>query len=76
MKSLAMNKLFSKSYADFPKINSDILMLLTEQRLQRNDLKIITKMLDKILNVVSLQKQVDDFYESEPDGTSNNNPTE
>ncbi len=79
MKSLAMNKLFSKSSdPDLPNILINIDMLLAEQRHQRNDLKIITKLLNQFINDSKLQSQVDDFYEveklSEKDGTSDNNP--
>ncbi len=65
MKSLAMNKLFSKSREDLPKINSDLDMILTEQRHQRADLQEVKRMLVKINNSIALQTQVDEFYEKE-----------
>ncbi len=61
-----MNKLFSKSTAaDLPKINSNIEFLLAEQRHQRNDLKMISRKLDQLLNDMKLQRQVTDYYNSE-----------
>ncbi len=70
MKSLAMNKLFSKSNeSDLPKISSNIDFLLAEQRHQRNDLKVITKKLDQVINEFTVQKQVTDYYNSEDSAT-------
>ncbi len=61
-----MNKLFSKSKAsDLPKINSNLDFLLAEQRHQRNDLKMISRKLDQLLNDMKLQRQVTDYYNSE-----------
>ncbi len=66
MKSLAMNKLFSKSNdSDLPKINSNIEFLLAEQRHQRNDLKVIKQLVNTIINDFKLQRQVTDYYNSE-----------
>ncbi len=64
-----MNKLFSKSNeSDLPIIHSNILLLLSEQRAQRNDLKLIRNALKTLINDVALQKQVDDYYgEKEPE---------
>ncbi len=61
-----MNKLFSKSNeSDLPKINSNIEFLLAEQRHQRNDLKVITKLVRELISDVALQRQVTDYYNSE-----------
>ncbi len=61
-----MNKLFSKSNdSDLPKINSNIEFLLAEQRLQRNDLKVITQLVRSLINDVAIQRQVTDYYNSE-----------
>ncbi len=72
MKSLAMNKLFSKSHEDLPKINSSIEMLLTEQRHQRGDLQVIKTLVTGLVTDFALLKQVQDFYEEpESEGTLN-----
>ncbi len=61
-----MNKLFSKSNeSDLPKINSNIEFLLAEQRLQRNDLKVITQLVRSLINDFAIQRQVTDYYNSE-----------
>ncbi len=65
-----MNKLFSKSNeSDLPKINSNLEFLLAEQRHQRNDLKVIKQLLNTIINDFKLQRQVTDYYNSDPNET-------
>lgn len=75
MKSLAMNKLFSKSRTaqDLPKINSDIDL----ETINKNLLYVTyqtDKILKKILEMNLKQETLDsrEFYDQ--DGTSDNNP--
>ncbi len=59
-----MKNFIFKSKADFHKIVFNKLeMLLTEQRLQRMDLAVITRLLNKVINSSNLQKQVDEYFE-------------
>ncbi len=59
-----MKNFIFKSEADFHKIVFNKLeMLLTEQRLQRMDLAVITRLLNKVINSSNLQKQVDEYFE-------------
>ncbi len=41
-------------------------LILTEQRAQRHDLFVITKMLRGLINDSRLQKQVDEYFDSPP----------
>ncbi len=41
-------------------------ILLKEQIQQRSDLAIIIRMLNRLINNVNLQKQVEDFYQTPP----------
>ncbi len=57
-----------------PMVNLNILgqlkMLLTEQRLQRSDLKTINDKLDRLMVDKHLQMQVDEYFQKgEQDGT-------
>ncbi len=69
-----MNNLFSKSskrLLEKSSINDTTLvrqvgMLLTEQRQQRYDLKVINDKLDKLMVDKHLQSQVDDYFEDTP----------
>ncbi len=65
-----MNKFLFKS-ADPSDLSKNIInkldMLLTEQRKQRSDLSILTRMLNGLINTVNLQKQVDEFFEDDKD---------
>ncbi len=61
-----MKNFIFKSEADFHKIVFNKLeMLLTEQRLQRMDLAVITRLLNKVINSSNLQKQVDEYFEED-----------
>ncbi len=70
-----MNNLFSKSanrLLEKSSINERTLvrqmgMLLTEQRMQRYDLKVINDKLDKLMVDKHLQLQVDDYFEDKPE---------
>ncbi len=66
MKSLAMNKLFSKSREDLPKINSELLDWL--KTINKNVLYVTYK-----LDLLSKNQQSLDAKEYY-DGTSDNNP--
>ncbi len=69
MKSLAMNKLFSKSREqDLPKIDSQLISILDNLKIINSNVLYLTYRIDKISAV---QKTIDakDFY----DGTSDNN---
>ncbi len=58
-----MKNFIFKSDADFHKIVFlKLETILTEQRHQRNDLKLLQNSLNSLINSVALQKQVDDFY--------------
>ncbi len=58
-----MNNLFSKSPETYEKLIQLIDTILTEQRHQRIDLATIKRQDDKIINLLKLQKQVDDYFE-------------
>ncbi len=58
-----MNNLFSKSTGTYEKLIQQLETILTEQRHQRIDLATIKRMNDKIINLLKLQKQVDDYFE-------------
>ncbi len=62
-----MNKfLFKSTDADFQKLIFNKLdILLTEQRHQRHDLKIITVGINKLLTDQNLQKQVDEYFDED-----------
>ncbi len=62
-----MNNLFSKSPETYEKCILQLETLLTEQRHQRIDLATITRKQDKIINLLKLQKQVDDYFEDKED---------
>ncbi len=65
-----MKNFIFKSEADFHKIVFNKLeMLLTEQRLQRMDLAVITRLLNKVINSSNLQKQVDEYFEEDEKDT-------
>ncbi len=40
-------------------------MILKEQQLQRGDLATLTRMMNRLINDINLQKQVDDYYPTE-----------
>ncbi len=40
-------------------------LVLTEQRHQRSDLSIVILKLDKLINSVNLQKQVDEYFDED-----------
>ncbi len=55
-----MNKfLFKSTNADLQKLTQ---LILTEQRAQRHDLFLLTKMVRELININKLQTQVDDYY--------------
>ncbi len=60
-----MNKfLFKSNNSDLQKMFSvNFRLLLSEQRAQRHDLFVITKMLREHINSTNLQKQVDDYFD-------------
>ncbi len=58
-----MNNLFSKSPETYEKCILQLETVLTEQRHQRIDLATIKRQQDKIINLLKLQKQVDDYFE-------------
>ncbi len=58
-----MNNLFSKSHETYEKLIQQHETILAEQRHQRIDLATITRKLDKVINLLKLQKQVDDYFE-------------
>jgi len=61
-----MKNFIFKSEADFHKIVSIRLeSLINEQKAQRIDLAVINRMLNRLINDVKLQKQVDDYYPTE-----------
>ncbi len=59
-----MNKfLFKSNNSDLQKIYSvNFNLILTEQRAQRHDLFVLTKMLRELINSTNLQKQVDEYF--------------
>ncbi len=62
-----MKNFIFKSEADFHKIVSNKLdMLLAEQRHQRVDLTTIYRLVNKLINEIKLQTQVDDYYGTSP----------
>ncbi len=63
-----MNKFLFKSNepSDLSKnVINKLDMLLAEQRHQRSDLSILTRMMNKLINSTDLQKQVDEFFEED-----------
>ncbi len=59
-----MKNLFSSpASTGLIKIYSNIDLLLNEQRKQRADLAQVLRMLNQIINSLSLQKQVEDYFE-------------
>ncbi len=59
-----MNNLFSKSHETYEKLIQLLETSLAEQRHQRIDLATIKRQEDKIINLLKLQKQVDDYFEN------------
>ncbi len=72
MKSLAMINLLSKSPETYEKLNLKLDTILTEQRHQRADLSTIKRQLHTIIIDSGVQKQVDKYFEEEPDAASDN----
>ncbi len=65
-----MKNFIFKSEADFHKIVFNKLeILLAEQRAQRSDLSIQLAILQRIINSLNLQKQVDEYFEETPPQT-------
>ncbi len=62
-----MTNFIFKSASDLQKIRQQLEVTLKEQRHQRSDLAIILKKLEFLCNEKTLQKQVDDYYETHPD---------
>ncbi len=63
-----MKNFIFKSDADFHKILFNKLdMILAENRHQRNDLSIIISQCSKLINSANLQKQVDEYFEDNPE---------
>jgi len=61
-----MKNFIFKSEADFHKIVFNKLeIILSEQRHQRADLNTIQMIVQKILNDLNLQKQVDEYFETD-----------
>jgi len=62
-----MNKfLFKSNDSDLPKIYINKFdLILKEQRAQRIDLAVLTRMMNRLINDINLQKQVDDYYPTE-----------
>ncbi len=62
-----MNKfLFKSSDPDLSKLYINRFdMILKEQQLQRGDLATLTRMMNRLINDINLQKQVDDYYPTE-----------
>ncbi len=61
-----MKNFIFKSEADFHKIVFNKLdMLLAEQRKQRADLYTLNRDVNKIINSMNLQKQVDEYFEED-----------
>ncbi len=59
-----MKNFIFKSEADFHKIVFNKLgMILDEQKHQRCDLDVITRMVQKLINSANLQKQVDEYFD-------------
>ncbi len=68
-----MKNFIFKSEADFHKIVFNKLeTLLSEQRHQRVDLSVITRLINILINSDKLQTQVDEFYETSPQTESIN----
>ncbi len=60
-----MNNLFSKSPETYEKLIRLTNVILTEQRAQRHDLFVLTKMLRELINDSKLQKQVDEYFDED-----------
>ncbi len=63
------NRLTKNSPINVGLLNNQIKIMLTEQRLQRQDLQDIKRMINKLLIEKHLQMQVDDFYKTSTDGS-------
>ncbi len=62
-----MNNIFSKSPETFEILVHKLDMILEENRHQRIDLASILRSQSKIINLLKLQKQVDDFFDDKED---------
>ncbi len=69
-----MNNLFSKSPETYEKFSHVLDLLLAEQRHQRADLATVKRQLHTLLNLLKLQKEVDDYFDR--DETSHQTDTE
>ncbi len=58
-----MNNIFSKSPETYEILVQKLETILAEQRHQRIDLATILRKQDKIINLLKLQKQVDDYFD-------------
>ncbi len=65
-----MNNLFFKSHETYEKLVQLIETVLTEQRHQRVDLMTLKRQNDKVINLLKLQKQVDDYFEEHLDDSN------
>ncbi len=61
------NFIFKSDKSDLQKISQQLLTILNNQRFARNDLAIMNGKITKIFNALALQKQVTDYYDSQPD---------
>ncbi len=60
-----INFIKSSETPDLLKLTTSIQMLLTEQRHQRADMATIKRQLHSIIVQLSLQKQVDEYFDSD-----------
>ncbi len=64
------NRLTKNSPINVGLLNNQIKIMMTEQRLQRQDLQDIKRMINKLLIDNHLQVQVDDYFEKQTDGSN------
>ncbi len=60
-----MTNFIFKSQWTYKKLCQQLEMLLAEQRNQRHDLKVLQMTVNKVINSLNLQKQVDDYFEED-----------
>ncbi len=68
-----MNNLFFKSHETYEKLINKLDAIQDEQRHQRMDLGQILRILNKIINDMNLQKQVDEYFEDDVKEDASNN---
>ncbi len=71
-----MNNLFSKSHGTYEKLIQQTTAILDNQRHERLDIARLSLNINKIINLLKLQKQVDDYFEDKEQEETDDSDTD